>query len=455
MSRVLIIGGGAAGMMAAAFCAANGHQVFLYEKNEKLGKKIYITGKGRCNLTNACGPEEFFRNVVTNPRFLYSAFHGFNNDDTVAFFHSIGLETKVERGQRVFPMSDHSSDVIRVLENELRRRHVEVNLRTEVTDIFTENGRFCGIELNGKKRVKGDACIIATGGLSYPSTGSTGDGYRFAKQLGHTVTPLSPSLVSIRLASEYCKRLEGLSLKNVSIKLKAEEALCREETLPRMDCGKGAESKETVKSGKKKNKKCLAPGSVLYEDFGEMIFTAHGVSGPVILSASSYLAPYLKKYAFSLHIDLKPALSNEQLDARILRDFDESKNKQYKNVLEHLLPQKLIGVIIELSEISPEKQVNAISKEERKRLACLLKDFSFPVRGMGDYTEAVITKGGIEAKEVNPSTMESKLAQGVYFAGEVLDVDALTGGFNLQIAWSSGWLAANSIPAGQEGMDFE
>lgn len=442
MSKVLIIGGGAAGMMAAAFCAANGHQTVLYEKNEKLGKKIYITGKGRCNLTNACETEELFRNVVSNPRFLYSAFHGFSNQDTISYFQSIGLNTKIERGQRVFPVSDHSSDVIRSLENELKRRHVEINLNTRVTDILTENGSFAGLELDGKRKVSGDACIVATGGLSYQTTGSTGDGYRLAKKLGHTVTPLSPSLVGLQLDSRYCKELEGLSLKNIAVKLKADARLSEEAPETGM---KNEKETEQGKRNKKGGKKTVC-GSILYEDFGEMVFTARGVSGPVILSASSFLVPYMKEYAVSLHIDLKPALSQEQLDARILRDFDESKNKRYKNALEHLLPQKLIGVIIELSGISPEKQVNAVSREERKKLAALIKDFSFPVKALGDYSEAVITKGGIQVKEVNPSTMESRLVPGLYFAGEVLDVDALTGGFNLQIAWSSGWLAANSIP---------
>lgn len=423
MSKVLIVGGGAAGMIAAAFCAAGGHQVSLYEKNEKLGKKIYITGKGRCNLTNACEAESLFQNVVSNPRFLYSAFHRFSNQDTISYFQSIGLNTKIERGQRVFPASDHSSDVIRVLENELKRRQVKVFLNTRAVSLFTEGGRFAGIELEGGEKAAGDACILATGGLSYPSTGSTGDGYLFAKRLGHTVTALSPSLVSLILGSPASKELEGISLQNIAVKI-------------RMDA--------PVTDGKSKKK--LTCGKYIYEDFGEMVFTAHGASGPVILSASSYLAPYIKEYAFSLHIDLKPALSLEQLDARILRDFEEAKNKRYKNALEHLLPRKLIGVIIKLSGISPEKQVNAVSKEERKRLAVILKDFCFPIKALGDFSEAVITKGGIQVKEINPSTMESKLVPGLYFAGEIMDVDALTGGFNLQIAWSSGALAAASIP---------
>lgn len=443
MSKVIVIGGGAAGMMAAIFTAAAGHQTVIFEKSEKLGKKVYITGKGRCNLTNACDLEELFRNVVTNSRFMYSAFYGFSNEQTIAFFQSLGLQTKVERGQRVFPVSDHSSDVIKVLEQELRRRGVEIHLNTPVKEILTEDGVFAGVVLSGGSKVYGDSCIIATGGLSYPTTGSTGDGYRFARALGHTVTPCYPSLVAVHLKSEYPKLLEGLSLKNIEVSVTAEQ----------MTDEAQKESKgQSVKDGKAKKAKGrrLKEGAELYRDFGEMVFTAKGVSGPVILSASSYLAPLLKDYHFRLHIDLKPALSEEQLDARILRDFDEAKNKQYKNALEHLLPQKLIRVIIELSGISPDKQVNAISREERRRLVTLLKDFSFEISGLGDYSEAIITKGGVQVKEINPSTMESKLVPGVYFAGEVLDVDALTGGFNLQVAWSSGWLAAQSIDSNRK-----
>lgn len=429
MSKIIIVGGGAAGMMAAAFCARGGHTVLLLEQNEKLGKKIYITGKGRCNLTNACSMEELFENVVTNPRFLYSAFHGFSNQDTIAFFNAIGLPTKVERGERVFPVSDHSSDVIRVLENELKRRGVQIYLNTRAAEIRTEDGRFASVLTAQGRELSADACIIATGGLSYPSTGARGDGYRFARQLGHTVTKLYPSLVSLTLDSAYPKELEGLSLKNIAVCVTADAWL---------------EEEAQEADGKKGKKKKQAPGAVLYQDFGELVFTAKGVSGPVILSASSRIASLFEKCRMSLHIDLKPALSAEQLDARILRDFDETKNKCFKNALDHLLPQKLIRVIIELSGIPPEKQVNAVSKEERRRLVSLLKDLAFPVAASGDYAEAVITKGGVNVREINPSTMESRLVPGVYFAGEVLDVDALTGGFNLQAAWSSGWLAGNS-----------
>lgn len=435
MGKVLVVGGGAAGMMAAAACAADGHAVVVLEQNEKLGKKLYITGKGRCNLTNACAPEGLFENVVTNPRFLYSAFRAFSNRDTVAYFNSIGLATKVERGERVFPVSDHSSDVIRALADELNRQRVQVLLNTKVARLGTKDGRFAFLVTQDGREIAGDACIVATGGLSYPSTGARGDGYRFAKELGHTVTPCYPSLVSLRLDSSYPKELEGLSLRNVEVRVLLDAK--RQED--------GADHGMAPGAPAKKKKKPPVPGSVLYQDFGELVFTSQGVSGPVILSASSYIAPLFENCRMSLHIDLKPALSIEQLDARILRDFDEAKNKCFKNALDHLLPQKLIRVIIELSGISPEKQVNAVSREERRRLAGLLKDLCFVVSSLGDYAEAVITKGGVSVGEVNPSTMESRLVRGVYFAGEVLDVDALTGGFNLQIAWSSGYLAGKAI----------
>ncbi len=435
MSRVAVVGGGAAGMMAAVICARNGHSVTLFEKNEKLGKKLYITGKGRCNLTNACGLEELFGSVVTNPRFLYSAFHSFTNEDTITFFESIGLKLKVERGQRVFPASDRSSDVISALERELKRQQVKVQLNTKVLELVTKEGCISGVHFSGGSAAA-DAVILATGGLSYPTTGSTGDGYLFARQFGHTVTSLFPSLVSIRLDSPYPAQLEGLSLKNIKLRAVVDQIVCEKET--------DESSKE------KKKRKTPTPGKVLYENFGELVFTSRGISGPLALSASSYIAKELASCAVSIHIDLKPALSKEQLDARILRDFDEIRNKRYKNALEHLLPQKLIPVIISLSGISPDKQVNLISREERKHLAALLKDVSMSVESLGGYEEAVVTKGGIAVKEVNPSTMESKLVPGLYFAGEVLDVDALTGGFNLQIAWSSGHLAANGILRGEK-----
>lgn len=423
MKRVIVVGGGASGMLAAIAAARNGHKVELLEKNEKLGKKLYITGKGRCNVTNACDRETFFEQVISNPKFLFRAFHQFNNFDTMNFFEELGLPIKTERGNRVFPVSDKSSDVITILKKELERLHVNIQYRCEVSEILLENDSFQGVKLKGSSSiVYGDAVIIATGGLSYPLTGSTGDGYTFAKKMGHTVTQLNPSLVPVHVREAHVKDLMGLSLKNIEI---------------------------IITSGSKQ----------IYRDFGELLFTHFGVSGPVILSASSYLIPYLNKlkeqHALSdknngkeeliLSIDLKPALTLEQLDARILRDFEEFKNKQFKNSLDQLLPNKLIDVIIRLSRIDPEKKVNSITKEERLRLSETLKHLTFHITKLSDYNQAVVTKGGINVKEIDPSSMESKLAKNVYFIGEVLDLDALTGGFNLQIAWSTAFLAGNSI----------
>ncbi|MBB2183031.1 NAD(P)/FAD-dependent oxidoreductase [Lachnospiraceae bacterium MD1] len=413
MSNVLIVGGGAAGMMAAIIAAENGHKVTLLEKNEKLGKKLYITGKGRCNLTNACDRDSFFEQVVSNPKFLYKAFHTFNNFDVMDFFEGIGLPLKTERGNRVFPSSDKSSDVITALRRELERRSVEIRYQSEVARILIRDESFHGLILkDGGKELYGDAVIIATGGISYPLTGSTGDGYEFAKAMGHTITELSPSLVPIHVKESYVKDLMGLSLKNVEIRI-------------------------TTISNQKE----------IYRDFGELLFTHFGVSGPLILSASSYIIPYLRKQeSLQLSIDLKPALTEEQLDIRILRDFEEFKNKQFKNSLDHLLPNKLIDVIIRLSLIDSEKKVNSITKEERLRLVKLLKNVTFQIAKLSDYNQAVITKGGINVKEINPSTMESKLVKNVFFAGEVMDLDALTGGYNLQIAWSTAYVAGSSIP---------
>ena len=410
MKKVYIIGGGASGMIAAISAARCGHNVILLEKNEKLGKKIYITGKGRCNLTNACDRDTFFDNVMSNPKFLYRAYNQLSTYDVVEFFEQLGLRTKVERGNRVFPLSDKSSDVISVLRNELVRLGVSIRYKFEVSDIITKEGSFHGIKLvNSDEILYSDAVIVATGGLSYPLTGSTGDGYKFAKKLGHTITDLSPSLVSLYVSEVYVKELMGLSLKNISI---------------------------SVKSGQKE----------IYKDFGELLFTHFGVSGPVILSASRHIIPYINhKDAVTLSIDLKPALTNQQLDARVLRDFEEFKNKQFKNSLTHLLPNKLIDVIIPLSSINPEKQVNSITKEERLRLVELLKNLTFNITRLASYDQAVITKGGISTKEINPSTMESKIIKNMYFVGEILDLDALTGGFNLQIAWSTGYLAGKSL----------
>ena len=408
MSKVVIIGGGAAGMAAAIGAAECGHDVSVYEKNEKLGKKIYITGKGRCNLTNGCDTEDLFRHMVSNGKFLYSAIYGFTNFDIVDLVEANGCPVKEERGARMFPVSDHASDVTGALERKMRSLGVKIFLNEPVKDIVIREEKAAGIILEKSgKTVEADAVVIATGGLSYPSTGSTGDGYRFAKEAGHTVTPLSPALVPFVCAEDDVKELQGLSLRNIEV---------------------------TVWNGKK----------VLWKEFGEMLFTHFGVSGPVVLSASSYAAKIIRKTPLKMDIDLKPALSKEQLDARILRDFDEAKNKQFKNALNHLFPAKLIPVMIKRSGIDPEKQVNEVTAEERKRLVDLTKAFTVTLTGLRGYNEAIVTQGGVNVKEVNPSTMESKKLKGFYFAGEVLDLDGVTGGFNLQIAWSTGMLAGRS-----------
>ena len=408
MGTVLVIGGGAAGMMAAYAAAKRGQTVRLYEKNEKLGKKIFITGKGRCNLTNGCEVEDLFANVVTNEKFLYSAFYGLTNRDVMELFEGWGCRLKVERGNRVFPVSDKSSDVIAAIAGAIRRAGVEIHLNEEVSSLELRGGRCVGVRMKGQKRpVEVDAVIVATGGLSYPTTGSSGDGYRFAAEAGLAVTECLPALVPFEVLEDDAKELQGLALKNIEA---------------------------TVYNGKK----------VLYREFGEMLFTHFGVSGPVLLSASSYAAKALKKGPLSLSIDLKPALSGEQLDARILRDFEEAKNKQFKNALNHLYPQKMIPVIIARSGISPEKRVNEITREERQALVRATKDFRLTLTGLRGYNEAIITQGGVSVKEIDPSTMESKKVPGLYFAGEVLDLDAYTGGFNLQIAWATGYAAGMS-----------
>jgi len=407
MKKVIVIGGGAAGMMAACMAAVEGAHVTLLEKNEKTGKKIYITGKGRCNLTNACQREEFLENVITNPKFLYSAFAQLDNQAVMNFFEKAGCRLKTERGDRVFPVSDHSSDVIAALNGELKKNRVQVMLHTEVSELLLEEGSIKGVLLSDGKKLHADAVIIATGGRSYESTGSTGDGYRFAKQAGHTIKDLRPSLVPFVVKEEWCKKLQGLSLKNVAVTLKKE---------------------------KKK----------IYEGFGEMLFTHFGVSGPLILSASSfYTAKYNGQEAL-LTIDLKPAMDREQLDKRILRDFEENAGKQFKNALDKLLPAKLIPVMVELSGIDPHKKTSEVTKKERSRLLELFKELKLTVNGCRGYGEAIITGGGVNVKEIDPKTMGSRLVNGLYFAGEVMDVDALTGGFNLQIAWSTGALAGKS-----------
>ena len=404
MNKILVVGGGAAGMMAAVTAARNGKKVLLIEKNEKLGKKLFITGKGRCNITNAADIEDLFSAVVSNPKFLYSSFYSMTNDQVIDFFEELGVKTKVERGGRVFPESDHSSDVIRALEQEMKRLGAEVRLRTEAEEILAEDGRVTGARLSSGKELHADAVIIATGGISYPSTGSTGDGYRFARECGHKVTDLSPALVPMEVKEWYARELMGLSLRNVEIR---------------------------ITDGKKK----------LYEDFGEMLFTHYGVTGPVILSASSIVGKKLREHPLTLHIDLKPALTEEQLDKRMLREFEANHNRQFKNAVDSLFPSKLKPVIVELSGIQEDKKVNEVTKEERLHFVRLIKNFSMTLTGMRGYNEAIITKGGVSVKEIDPGTMESKLVNGLYFAGEVLDLDAVTGGYNLQIAWSTGYLA--------------
>ncbi len=412
MSNVIVVGGGAAGMMAAIFAARNGQNVTLLEKNEKLGKKIFITGKERCNITNASEIEDLFSAVISNPKFLYSGFYSFTNDQVIHFFEELGVATKIERGNRVFPVSDHSSDVIAALTREMQHLKVKVQLHCEVKELLINNEReIKGVRLANGKKMTADAVVVATGGISYPSTGSTGDGYRFARNCGHKVTELFPSLVPMEVKEWYAKELQGLSLKNIEIH---------------------------ITDGKKK----------LYDEFGEMLFTHYGVTGPVILSASSIVGKTLEKKELVLHIDLKPALTEEQLDKRLLREFEANHNKQFKNAIDSLLPAKLRPVIIELSGIEEEKKVHEITKEERLNLLRLIKDFRMTVTGLRGYNEAIITKGGISVKEIDPGTMESKLIKNLYFAGEVLDLDAVTGGYNLQIAWSTGYLAG--ISAGQD-----
>lgn len=418
MKKVAVIGGGAAGMMAAICLAKQQHEVVLFEKNEKLGKKLFITGKGRCNLTNDCSVSDLLANVVTNSKFMYSAFHGFDSVGVIDYFESIGLKTKTERGNRVFPASDHSSDVLKVLNKQLELLHVDIKLMTTVTKILTNpyspedekskyEQKIHGLlykTRNGKtEQLLCDAIVVATGGMSYPLTGSTGDGYKFAKELGIEVTTLRPALVPMCSEETLCKELMGLTLKNVKLSFLA--------------------------NIKNKDK-------VVYSGTGELLFTHFGVSGPIVLSASSYVQKYLENN-LRLVINLKPALTREQLDARILRDFSENHNKQLKNALDALLPKRLIGYVIDASGIDPYKKINEISKAEREQLLLALTEFTIHINGIRGFEEAIITQGGISVKEINPKTMEAKKVKGLYFAGEVLDVDALTGGFNLQIAWSS------------------
>lgn len=395
-------------MMAGVQAARRGYEVHLYEKNEKLGKKLYITGKGRCNLTNNCDVEELLSNVVTNPKFLYSAFYTFPSQSVMDFFEQSGVPLKTERGGRVFPQSDHSSDIIRALERELKQAGVRIHLNTKISGILTENKEVRGIVKSDGTKIYSDHVLIATGGLSYPSTGSTGDGYFFAKECGHRVTDQSPSLVPLITKEEYIPRLQGLSLRNVSLTM-------------------------------------FQKGRKIFEDFGEMMFTGNGVTGPMILSASSRVGPALDQGELDVLLDLKPALSLEQLDQRILRDFGERQNRQFKNAVAGLFPSSLTPIMIELSQIDPEKKVHDISRQERQNFGKLIKALPFTVVGRGDFREAIITRGGVSVREIHPGTMESKKVKGLYFAGEVLDLDALTGGYNLQIAWSTAYLAAQAM----------
>ena len=406
MAKTIVIGGGAAGMMAAYAAAMCGNEVSLYEKNEKLGKKVYITGKGRCNVTNACETQELLGNIVTNPKFMYSPIYTFDNNMVQSFMEEWGCPLKTERGNRVFPQSDKSYDVINALIRAMRENKVDINLDSHVSDIFTENGHVTGVRVNGCD-IECDNVILATGGYSYPSTGSTGDGHTMASKLGHHITKCMPALVPFTAAEEWVKELQGLSLRNCGV---------------------------TIYDGDHK----------IYEDFGELLFTHFGVSGPTVLSASSYAVDIIRKRPLRLVIDLKPALDEKQLDARILRDFEANINRKFMNSLDKLFPKSLIPVIIERSGIDAQCRVNEITRDKRQGLVKLIKNFDLTLTGLRGFNEAIITHGGVDVKEIDSSTMESKLIKGLYFAGEMIDVDAVTGGFNLQVAWSTGYLAGIS-----------
>ncbi len=401
---VIVIGGGAAGLMAAGTAAFMGAKTLLLEKNEKAGKKLFITGKGRCNVTNAAPISDFMEQIPANNRFLYSAFSTFNNEDMRAFLHRANVPTKVERGGRVFPESDKSSDVLRALTD---YAGASLRLKTKVTALLMEDGGVCGVKTADGKRINAKAVIVATGGLSYPQTGSDGDGYRFAEAAGHTIVSPKASLVPLETKEKWAKELMGLSLKNVS--------------LTAFD---------------QKN-------SIIYEENGEMLFTHFGISGPMVLSASAHMRDFAKNH-YRVEIDLKPALDEAKLDARILRDFAENQNRDFINSLDKLLPQKLIPVLVELSGIDPRKKVNEITRAERLSLVSLLKHLPLSITKPRPIAEAIITAGGISTKEIAPKTMESKKVSGLFFAGEVIDVDAYTGGYNLQIAFSTGYLAGQS-----------
>ncbi|MCR5185892.1 MAG: NAD(P)/FAD-dependent oxidoreductase [Clostridia bacterium] len=413
--KVIVIGGGPAGMLASIAAAQNGDEVILIEKNSILGKKILVTGKGRCNLTNNIDIGEFIKNVPGNGKFLYSAFKNYTNLDIIDLMEKNGVKTKVERGNRVFPVSDKAEDVRKTLEKEVKKAGIKIKYSTEVKGVLVDNKKVKGVLLANNEKLSCDKVIIATGGKSYSGTGSTGDGYKMAEYVGHTIERIRGSLVPLEAEKSICGKLQGLSLRNVRIAIKD-----------------------------------VLNNKTVYEDFGEMLFTHFGLSGPIILSSSAHLLRYkdidilLKEKNIKLYLDLKPALSEQELDKRIVRDFDEYKNKEYKNSLDKLLPKKMIDVIVELSKIPPTKKVNEITKEERRRIISLLKKFEIGITGFRSVEEAIVTAGGVSIKEINPKTMESKIVQGLFFAGEVIDVDAYTGGFNLQIAYSTGFTAGIS-----------
>ena len=409
MANVIVIGGGAAGMMAAYAAGMCGHTVTLLEKNEKLGKKIYITGKGRCNFTNACDIEDFFKNIVSNPKFLYSSLYTFGPESMIDFIEMNGTPTKVERGNRAFPVSDHASDITKALEKALKEYGVKVKLHTEVQDIIIDKDTVTGVLLKDGTKMDCDHVVVATGGLSYRTTGSTGDGLKWAKKAGLNVTETRPALVPLNTKEAYIPTMQGLALKNVNL---------------------------TIFDEKKK----------LYDSFGEMLFTHFGVSGPLVLSASSIIGKTLqKKGSLKAVVDLKPALSREELENRILRDFNENMNKHLSSVLRGLLPSSMVPVFIEIMDFDDSRQINSVTKEERGQLLDLLKAFPFTISGLRDYNEAIVTQGGVSVKDIDPSNLKCKNINGLSFVGEVLDLDAFTGGFNLQIAWSTGYLAGLSI----------